>query len=172
FTLSMIETAVDVTEGRVPGQVIADLIALGRQLLEHPMELLPHVRTTVTALARDFRLVLITKGDLLHQEKKLAQSGLGDLFDGVEIVSDKTETTYRTAFARHGTGADQAMMVGNSLKSDVIPALQAGSWGVHVPQEHEWAFEAALAPSDHRRFHALADLGALPALVDRLQSTP
>lgn len=172
FTLSMIETAVDVTEGRVPGQVIADLIALGRQLLEHPMELLPHVRATVTALARDFRLVLITKGDLLHQEKKLAQSGLGDLFDGVEIVSDKTETTYRTAFARHGTGADQAMMVGNSLKSDVIPALQAGSWGVHVPQEHEWAFEAALAPSDHRRFHALADLGALPALVDRLQSTP
>ena len=172
FTLSMIETAVDVTEGRVPGQVIADLIALGRQLLEHPMELLPHVRTTVTALARDFRLVLITKGDLLHQEKKLAQSGLGDLFDGVEIVSDKTETTYRTAFARHGTGADQAMMVGNSLKSDVIPALQAGSWGVHVPQEHEWAFEAALAPSDHRRFHTVADLAALPALVDRLQSTP
>jgi putative hydrolase of the HAD superfamily len=172
FTLSMIETAVDVTEGRVPGQVIADLIALGRQLLEHPMELLPHVRATVTALARDFRLVLITKGDLLHQERKLAQSGLGDLFDGVEIVSDKTETTYRTAFARHGTGADQAMMVGNSLKSDVIPALQAGSWGVHVPQEHEWAFETAPAPSDHRRFHALADLGALPALVDRLQSTP
>lgn len=172
FTLSMIETAVDVTEGRVPGQVIADLIALGRELLEHPMELLPHVRTTVTALAAEFRLVLITKGDLLHQERKLAQSGLGDLFDGVEIVSDKTETTYRTAFARHGTGADQAMMVGNSLKSDVIPALQAGSWGVHVPQEHEWAFEAALAPSDHRRFHALADLGALPALVDRLQSTP
>ena len=172
FTLSMIETAVDVTEGRVPGQVIADLIALGRQLLEHPMELLPHVRATVTALARDFRLVLITKGDLLHQEKKLAQSGLGDLFDGVEIVSDKTEATYRTAFARHGTGADQAMMVGNSLKSDVIPALAAGSWGVHVPQEHEWAFEAALAPNDHRRFHALADLGALPALVDRLQSTP
>lgn len=172
FTLSMIETAVDVTEGRVPGQVIADLIALGRELLEHPMELLPHVRATVTALAADFRLVLITKGDLLHQEKKLAQSGLGDLFDGVEIVSDKTETTYRTAFARHGTGSDQAMMVGNSLKSDVIPALQAGAWGVHVPQEHEWAFEAALAPSDHRRFHTVADLAALPALVDRLQSTP
>ena len=172
FTLSMIETAVDVTEGRVPGQVIADLIALGRQLLEHPMELLPHVRATVTALARDFRLVLITKGDLLHQEKKLAQSGLGDLFDGVEIVSDKTETTYRTAFARHGTGADQAMMVGNSLKSDVIPALQAGSWGVHVPQEHEWAFEAALAPSDHRRFHALADLFRPKSWISCRRNTP
>lgn len=172
FTLSMIETAVDVTDGRVPGTVIADLIALGRELLEHPMELLPHARDTVTALARDFRLVLITKGDLLHQERKLAQSGLGDLFDGVEIVSDKTEATYRMAFDRHGTGADQAMMVGNSLKSDVIPALHAGSWGVHVPQDLEWSFEAAAAPTDHRRFHAVKDLGELHALVVRLQNGP
>ena len=172
FTLSMIETAVEVTEGRVPGAVIADLIALGRELLEHPMELLPHVRATVTTLAADYRLVLITKGDLLHQEKKLAQSGLGDLFHGVEIVSDKTEATYRTAFARHGTGADQAMMVGNSLKSDVIPALQAGSWGVHVPHEHEWAYEAAETPANHRRFHSLTDLGDLPTLVRQVQSAP
>ncbi|WP_137111612.1 HAD family hydrolase [Rhodobacter sp. SY28-1] len=170
FTLSMIETAVEVTEGRVPSTVIADLIAMGRQLLEHPMELLPHARATVTALSAEFRLVLITKGDLLHQERKLAQSGLGDLFHGVEIVSDKTETTYRAAFARHGTGADQAMMVGNSLKSDVIPALQAGSWGVHVPQDLEWAFEAAAAPTDQSRFHVVKDLGELPELVDRLRS--
>jgi putative hydrolase of the HAD superfamily len=172
FTLSMIETAVEVTEGRVPGAVIADLIAMGRDLLDHPMDLLPHARATVQALSDEFRLVLITKGDLLHQERKLAQSGLGDLFHGVEIVSDKTDTTYRTAFARHGTGADQAMMVGNSLKSDVIPALQAGSWGVHVPHEIEWSFEAALAPTDHHRFHALSDLGALPDLVAKVQSAP
>lgn len=170
FTLSMIETAVEVTDGRVPATVIGELIALGRELLEHPMELLPHARATVTALSDTFRLVLITKGDLLHQERKLAQSGLGDLFDGVEIVSDKTEATYRAAFARHGTGADQAMMVGNSLKSDVIPALQAGSWGVHVPQDLEWAFEAAEAPTDHQRFHVVSDLGQLPALIDRLQT--
>lgn len=169
FTLSMIETAVEVTEGRVPATVVGDLVAMGRDLLEHPMELLPHARATVTALAPDFRLVLITKGDLLHQERKLAQSGLGDLFDGIEIVSDKTEATYRTIFARHGTGADQALMVGNSLKSDVIPALQAGAWGVHVPHEHEWAFEAASSPSGHRRFHSLPDLGELPDLVRRLQ---
>ena len=170
FTLSMIETAVEVTEGRVPSSVIADLIAMGRELLEHPMELLPHARATVTALAADFRLVLITKGDLLHQEKKLAQSGLGDLFQGVEIVSDKTEATYRTVFQRHGTGADQAMMVGNSLKSDVIPALEAGSWGVHVPQDLEWALEAATAPVGHRRFHTIRDLGDLPSLVGKLQA--
>jgi putative hydrolase of the HAD superfamily len=172
FTLSMIETAVEVTDGRVPSSVIGELVALGRELLEHPMELLPHARATVTALAGTYRLVLITKGDLLHQERKLAQSGLGDLFDGVEIVSDKTEATYHAAFARHGTGADQAMMVGNSLKSDVIPALHAGCWGVHVPHEHEWAYEAAAAPTDHRRFHAIADLGEFPALVNRLRSAP
>lgn len=169
FTLSMIETAVEVTEGRVPASVIADLIALGRELLEHPMELLPHARATVTALAAEFRLVLITKGDLLHQERKLAQSGLGDLFQGVEIVSDKTETTYHLAFQRHGTGADQAMMVGNSLKSDVIPALKAGAWGIHVPHDLEWAYEAAAAPKDHRRFHAIRDLGDLPGLVAKVQ---
>lgn len=168
FTLSMIETAVEVTEGRVPAAVIADLIAMGRELLEHPMELLPHARATVTALSTEFRLVLITKGDLLHQERKLAQSGLGDLFQGVEIVSDKTEATYRSAFARHGTGADQAMMVGNSLKSDVIPALQAGSWGVHVPHDLEWAFETAEAPIDHHRFRVVKDLGELPGLINRL----
>jgi putative hydrolase of the HAD superfamily len=172
FTLSMIETAVEVTEGRVPATVIADLIAMGRDLLEHPMELLPHARATVTGLAARYRIVLITKGDLLHQERKLAQSGLGDLFHGVEIVSDKTEATYRAVFARHGTGADQAMMVGNSLKSDVIPALEAGSWGVHVPHDLEWSFEAAAAPSNHKRFHRVKHLGDVPALVEHVQSGP
>ncbi len=113
-------------------------------------------------------MVLITKGDLLDQERKLAQSGLGDLFDGVEIVSHKTEAAYRTIFARHGTGADQAMMVGNSLKSDVIPALTAGAWGVHVPHGVTWALEAADPPQGHRRFHALPDLGQLPELIDSL----
>jgi putative hydrolase of the HAD superfamily len=169
FTLSMIETAIEVTEGRVPTSVIADLIAAGREMLEHPIHLLPHARATVTTLAEDFRVLLITKGDLLDQERKLAQSGLGDLFDGVEIVSHKTEAAYRTIFARHGTGADQAMMVGNSLKSDVIPALAAGSWGVHVPHEVTWALEAADAPADNPRFHALETLGALPDLVASLQ---
>jgi len=116
-------------------------------------------------------VVLITKGDLLDQERKLAQSGLGDLFHGVEIVSHKTAEAYRQIFARHGTGADQAMMVGNSLKSDVIPALEAGSWGVHVPHGLTWALEAADPPQDHRRFHALTSLGALPALVASLTAT-
>jgi putative hydrolase of the HAD superfamily len=168
FTLSMIETAIEVTDGRIPASVIGDLVAAGREMLEHPIQLLPHVRTTVTALAADYRVVLITKGDLLDQERKLAQSGIGDLFDAVEIISNKTPASYTAIFARHGTGADQAMMVGNSLKSDVIPALESGAWGVHVPHGLTWALEAADPPTGHNRFHVLTDLGGLPALVDSL----
>ena len=165
FTLSMIETAIEVTEGRVPASVISELLGSGRAMLDHPVELLPHARQAVSALAADFRIVLVTKGDLLHQERKLAQSGLGDLFDAVEIVSDKTADTYSRIFARHGTGPDQAMMVGNSLKSDVIPALQAGGFGVFVPHGLTWALESAEEPRGHPRYATLADLGALPAHV-------
>ena len=84
-------------------------------------------------------------------------------------MSHKTAVAYRAIFARHGTGADQAMMVGNSLKSDVIPVLEAGGWGIHIPHGLTWALEHADAPADHRRFHALPDLGALPALVETLR---
>jgi putative hydrolase of the HAD superfamily len=137
-------------------------------MLEHPVELLPHARSVVASLAEEYRVVLITKGDLLDQERKLAQSGLGDLFDGVEIVSDKTPEIYRAAFARHGTGADQGLMVGNSLKSDVLPMLAVGGWGVHVPHGLTWALEHADPPVGHRRFHEITDLGPLPDLVSEL----
>ena len=165
FTLSMIETAIKVTDGRVPASVIAELLAAGRDMLDHPIELLPHAREAVEAVAGHYRVVLITKGDLLHQERKLAQSGLGDLFDAVEIVSDKTPEVYARIFARHGAGPEAALMVGNSLKSDVIPPILAGGWGVHVPHGLTWAMEWAEAPAEHARFRALADLGALPDLV-------
>lgn len=168
FTLSMVETAIEVTEGRVPAPVIGEILAAGREMLEHPIELLPHARAAVTTLAGRYRVLLITKGDLIDQERKLAQSGLGDLFDGVEIVSDKTPDIYRAAFARHGTGADQGMMVGNSLKSDVLPMIGAGGWGVHVPHALTWALEQAEPPADRRRFHALTDLSELPDLVENL----
>jgi putative hydrolase of the HAD superfamily len=152
----------------VPAAVIGEILAAGREMLEHPVELLPHARAVVMALAAEYRVVLITKGDLLDQERKLAQSGLGDLFDGVEIVSDKTPEIYRAAFARHGTGADQGLMVGNSLKSDVLPMLTAGGWGVHVPHGLTWALERADPPVGHRRFHEITDLAPLPDLVSEL----
>lgn len=165
FVLSMIETAIEVTDGKVPGSVIQELLDAGREMLRHPIELLPHARHAVTMLAKDYRVILITKGDLLDQERKIAQSGLGDLFHGVEIVSDKTAPVYRTLFTRHADGAARGMMVGNSLKSDVLPMLDAGGFGVHVPHGLTWALEAADPPDAHDRFHALPDLAALPDLV-------
>ncbi|MGL5011832.1 MAG: HAD family hydrolase [Paracoccaceae bacterium] len=172
FTLSMIETAIEVTDGRVPASVIAELIAAGREMLAHPIHLLPHARAAVSALAADYRVLLITKGDLLDQERKLAQSGLGDLFHGVEIVSHKTPATYAAIFARHGHDASRALMVGNSLKSDVLPVLAIGGHGVHVPHHMTWALEVADPPQGHARFHAIADLGELPHLVGGLAHTP
>jgi len=172
FMLSMIETAIEVTQGRVAGSVIAEILAAGREMLRHPVELLPHARAAVTALAADHRVVLITKGDLLDQERKLAQSGLGDLFHGVEIVSDKTPAVYVSAFARHGAGAKQSAMVGNSLKSDVLPAISAGAWGIHVPHDLTWSYERAEPPLKAARFRAISDLGALPALIADLAILP
>ena len=172
FMLSMIETAIEVTEGRVEASVIAEILAAGREMLRHPVDLLPQARETVTALAADHRVVLITKGDLLDQERKLAQSGLGDLFHGVEIVSDKTAAMYQAAFARHGTGPQNAAMVGNSLKSDVLPALTAGAWGIHVPHDLTWSYERAEPPIVAPRFRAISDLGALPTLIAELKNTP
>jgi putative hydrolase of the HAD superfamily len=168
FTLSMIETAIEVTEGRVPASVIAEIMAAGREMLEHPIELLPHAQAAVETLAATHRVLLITKGDLLDQERKLAQSGLGDLFHGVEIVSNKTAPVYAAIFTRHGDGPDRALMVGNSLKSDVIPVIQAGGFGVHIPHGLTWALEQADAPEGHPRFLALDHLGQLPDLVFRL----
>ena len=168
FVLSMIETAIEVTDGQVPASVIRQLLDAGKEMLAHPIELLPHAREAVEALSGAYRLLLITKGDLLDQERKLAQSGLGELFDGIEIVSDKTAPRYDAIFQRHGDGADRSMMVGNSLRSDVIPALQAGAWGVFVPHDLTWELEHAEAPRDHARFAELQHLGELPRLLATL----
>ncbi|MHB0952193.1 MAG: HAD family hydrolase [Allorhizobium sp.] len=169
FTLSMIETALEVTDGRAPGRVIGDILAIGRELLSHPVETLPHARETLERLAGDYFLVMITKGDLFDQERKLAQSGLGDIFDAVEIVSDKSATTYRRVFSRNGESPDRAMMVGNSLKSDVVPAIAAGAWGVFVPHELTWILEQVEKPMEAPRFRELTHLGELPDLLASLQ---
>ncbi len=168
FVLSMIETAIEVTEDRVPASVIRQLIDAGQEMLAHPIELLPHAREAVEGVAETHRVILITKGDLIDQERKLAQSGLGELFDGVEIVSEKTAETYRTIFEQHGEGPLTAMMVGNSMRSDVVAPIAAGCWGVHVPHGLVWEVEHAETPSDHPRFRELSDLGELSDLVRAL----
>ncbi len=168
FTLSMIETAIEVTDARVSGAVIKQLLDMGQEMLRHPIELLPQVEQTVRSLADDFHLAVITKGDLLDQERKIAQSGLGDLFDTVQIVSDKTPSAYSRIFSACPGNARSAVMVGNSVKSDVIPALETGAWGVHVPHELVWDIEKADLPEHHPRFRQIDDIGLLPNLLQSL----
>ena len=169
FTLSMIETAMEMCNGEPPAGVIREILAAGREMLAHPVETLPGVDEALTRLSGRYRLVLITKGDLLDQERKLAASGLGDLFAAVEIVSEKDRATYERVFTRHGTGPAEAVMVGNSMKSDVLPALEAGAFAVHIPYVVTWAHEVADAPEGHPRYGALDRIDDLPAWIeDRL----
>jgi putative hydrolase of the HAD superfamily len=168
FTLSMIETAMELTEGSPPGRLIADILAAGREMLSEPVEPLPGVEDALADLSDGYRLILVTKGDLLHQEQKLAASGLGELFAAVEIVSEKDASTYARVFDRYGTGAAEAVMAGNSLRSDVLPALDAGCWAAHIPYPITWAHELADAPTDHPRFAELPSIAHLPDWVRSL----
>jgi len=165
FMLSMVETAIEVTGGRVPGAVIAEILAAGRDMLAHPVEPYPGVEETLSALTGSHTLILITRGDLFDQERKLQASGLARYFDAIEIVSDKTAPVYRRIFSRHGEGPHRAMMIGNSMRADVIPALEAGAWGVHVPSEHIWALDLHDDPADQTQFRRFAGIREVLGLV-------
>ena len=169
FTLSMIETAMEISDGADITPVLREILAAGREMLSHPVEPLPGVPETLAILAERYRLVLITKGDLMHQENKLAASGLGDLFAAVEIVSEKDRATYERVFERYGTGAAEAAMVGNSMKSDVLPAIAAGAFGAYIPYVVTWAHELADAPEGHPRYAELSTITELPAWLARMQ---
>ncbi|GAB4351193.1 MAG: HAD family hydrolase [Oricola sp.] len=168
FTLSMLETATALAGDDLPSVTVREILSLGKAMLEHPVEILPGVVEALEALKGDFDLMVITKGDLFDQERKLMQSGLGDHFTHVEIVSDKTADTYRRIFDRHGQGTARAAMVGNSLKSDILPALEAGSWAVHVPHDLTWALEHAEEPAEHPRYRRAETLRAVPALIESI----
>lgn len=166
FTLSMIETAVELTGSKVTGQQIGAILDLGREMLASPVELLPHVQETVARLAGEYELMLLTKGDLFDQEAKLARSGLGDLFRHVEVVTEKDRAAYERVLARHGLSPDELVMVGNSVKSDILPALAAGMRAVYVPYHLTWAHEEAeIGEVDLTRFAEIAHLGLLPDLL-------
>ncbi|QDZ10930.1 HAD family hydrolase [Devosia ginsengisoli] len=161
FALSMVETALDVTDHRVPGTVIAEVLAAGRELLSYPIETLPYVDQALDQLQQTHRLILVTKGDVFDQERKLAASGLADYFAAIEIVADKTAATYARIFERHTDGPDHTVMVGNSLRSDVLPSLEAGSYAVYVPHDLTWSYEHAEEPEGQPRYARIAHLGEL-----------
>ncbi|BDD11017.1 haloacid dehalogenase [Fulvitalea axinellae] len=141
FTLSLVETAIELSEGQIPATGIQQLLDYGKDLIQHPIHLLEGAEETIKSLSEHYKLMVITKGDLFHQEDKLARSGLADLFDYLEIVSEKDEATYKRVYARYDLDPAETLMVGNSLKSDVIPILDIGGHAVHIPFHTTWAHE-------------------------------
>ncbi|MBE3123899.1 MAG: HAD family hydrolase [Planctomycetes bacterium] len=169
FVLSLIEASIEITGGRISGTDILELVRLSREMLTAEVELFDGAAEAVATLAAAYPLMLITKGDLLHQLAKAEESGLGRHFRAIEVVSTKTPETYASILARHAVHPSRFLMVGNSLRSDVLPVLEIGGWAVHVPASLSWAHENG-KPLDAAtsRYVELASLKQLPALVDRL----
>ena len=163
MALSMVEAAVDITEGRIPARDLHRIVQIAKDMLRHPVELLPGVREAVEAVAAEHAVVLITKGDLFHQEAKVRDSGLSSLFRRIEIVSEKDVATYARLLDEFGIPADRFLMVGNSLRSDIVPVLRLGGWGVHVPYHLTWAHEReAEVARDAPRLSTVASAADLP----------
>jgi len=164
FALSMIEVATKVSAGRVEPAVINKIIAIAKRMLNAPIELLPGVLETLTALQGKYKLIVITKGDLLDQERKLKRSDLLHYFHHTEVVSDKKTDDYKRVFDRLDTPTENILMIGNSLKSDVLPVLELGAQAIHVPYHTTWEHEKATA-ADH---HSYVELDRLDGLLDLL----
>lgn len=163
FTLSMIETAIELTEGRITGNEIHEIIQLAKCMLASPVELLPDIKSVLEQLKGQYRLLVITKGDLLDQESKLARSGIADYFDAIEIVSDKTSAAYQQILQRHKIPVEQFLMIGNSLKSDILPVLDLGAKALHVPYHSTWDHELVNDEIliGYQNLHTLGDIGQL-----------
>lgn len=169
MTLSMIETAIELTGERIVARDLHRLVELGKQILAHPVELLPGIRAAVQAVARDFRVVLITKGDLFHQEAKVKRSGLADLFHRIEIVSEKDEPTYLRLLAEFELAPAAFVMVGNSLRSDIAPVVALGGWGVYIPYALTWAHERETTfVADKHKVETVQEAGQIPGALARI----
>ena len=171
FTLSMLETAIQVTDGRIPTSDLEVILGWGKKMLGEPTELLEGVEDALRQVGRDHQLLLITKGDLFDQESKLARSGLAEMFSGVEILSEKNVEAYRAVLRRHHIEPDEFVMVGNSLRSDIAPVVALGALGVHIPYpltwHHEQLPEDAMPGAGWHRLPSIAELGALLESIER-----
>jgi putative hydrolase of the HAD superfamily len=169
FVLSLIETAIELTGGQFSGDDIAELIALSKEMLTAEVRLFDGAEETLAKLSTRYPLMLITKGDLLHQQSKIEQSGLRERFRHIEVVSEKTTETYRAILTRHHVKASHFLMVGNSPRSDVLPVLGLGGWAVYVPNDLTWSYEKTALPDDaHERCFEVEHLGLVPGLIEKL----
>ena len=170
FALSMIETAVELTEGRIAGSDIQTIIDSAKEMLAADVELLEQAAETIARLADAYTLMVITKGDLRDQEAKIVRSGLADYFRHIEIVSDKSEASYAKLLRRYDILPERFLMVGNALRSDILPVLALGGSAVYVPHELTWAHESGDLPvADHPGFYQIEHLGLLPGLLEELE---
>jgi putative hydrolase of the HAD superfamily len=170
FTLSMLETAIQVTQGRIPASDLEVILGWGKQMLLAPTELLAGVDVALRRIGERFPLLLITKGDLFDQESKLARSGLAGLFTGVEVLSDKNVDSYRRVLARRQISPQEFVMVGNSLRSDVAPVLELGARAVHIPYAVTWSHEEVPDESlPATGWHRLAGIAELDPLLAQME---
>jgi putative hydrolase of the HAD superfamily len=169
FTLSLIEAAVGLTNGQITGRHIDAIVAVAKTMVTSEIELFPAVKPTLASLSRRYPLVLITKGDLLHQRSKLARSGLERYFRYVEVVSHKTPEVYAAILERLGVTAGRFLMVGNSLRSDILPVVQIGGRAVHIPAALSWAHEHAdPTPIARQRFYERRSMRQLDRFIERM----
>lgn len=171
MTLSMIEAAVLLTDGRIEGADVHRIVEIGKDMLVHPVILLDGVTEAVTSVAERYPVALITKGDLIHQESKVRTSGLSEIFSRIEIVSEKDPQTYRRVLKEIDANAGEFVMVGNSVRSDIAPVLEIGGWGIHIPYHLTWQHEEPTEPmpADHvSRMRTLPSMRELPAALDEL----
>lgn len=172
FALSLIETAIDLTDGRICGADLREIIAIAKGMLSEDVELFANARDVLAALAATYPLMLITKGDLLHQTSKVDRSGLRDCFRFVEVVSHKTTEVYAAILSRHRVDPRRFMMIGNSLRSDVLPVVELGGWAVHVPAALSWSHEHVDVSTEiRRRYFEVAALDQLPAVIEMCSRT-
>jgi putative hydrolase of the HAD superfamily len=166
FALSLIETAIELTGGRISGADLRVVTDLAKEMMTEEIELFEYAREVLTTLAASYPLMLITKGDLLHQTSKVERSGLLDCFKAVEVVSHKTVDVYSAILSRHAVRPERFLMIGNSLRSDVLPVVEAGGWAVYIPAALSWSHEHAEVPASARpRIFELSALDGVPSLV-------
>jgi len=158
FTLSMIEVALKVTDNNISGKGIEQIITIGKDLLQKPVELMPNVENVLQELHGNYKLVMATKGDLKDQHRKLHDSGIGHYFHHIEVLSDKTELDYEKMLGRLDCNAEDFLMVGNSLKSDILPIINLGGFGIHVPYATTWEYEKIDFEIEHENFLALTNI--------------
>jgi putative hydrolase of the HAD superfamily len=170
FALSLIEAAIEISNGKISGREIETIIQIAKRMLTSKIQLMDGVEDTLTGLSRLYPLMIITKGDLFEQGTKISRSGIAHFFKYIEILSDKNYESYKTILAKYSINPTRFIMVGNSMRSDILPVIELGGRAIHVPYKDTWSHEAAEPPVGHQNFFEIGKLDLLPELINKISS--